>query len=640
MRNEIIFPILVIALSLGGCMSTSTIPSHNTAVLQVEEQASEEPLNPSPPITNSASTSEPQTTSPTMENGSELSKPPSPLLISQTPTGKASPQLAAATPMATKDPISSEMEFTETTILTTPHKEARPTEALLDEALGFVQLSQEFWQKGELENALEALDLAYSLVLKIDEEDRPKLIQQKENLRFLISKRILEIYASRHIVVNGHHNAIPVDLNSHVKAEIKSFTRGSEKKFFIQSYQRSGRYRSMIEAKLREAGLPLELAWLPLIESGYKVNALSKARALGLWQFIPSTGYKFGLKRNRYIDERLDPIKATDAAIAYLKELHQMFGDWTTVLAAYNCGEGRVLRVIRSQNVNYLDNFWDLYQRLPRETARYVPRFLATLHIVNNLSQYGLSDASVDPSMEFATVTVNRQLHMKHIAKTLGVTEATMRGLNSELRYRITPGEPYPLRIPTAKEELFVAKANQIPTYRPPKKSYAYHRIRKGESISTIARRYGVSVKNIARANGLRKPYRIIAGKKIKIPQKGQIVYASKQTQTTSNGKAIIHVVKRGDSLWNIARRYGTTTRRIQQRNKLRNTNLSIGQKLKIADAKSVRSEPKLRKYRVRKGDTAYNIALAHNMSLKRFLRINQLGSRSKIYPGQKLYVE
>jgi membrane-bound lytic murein transglycosylase D len=255
---------------------------------------------------------------------------------------------------------------------------------VLDEALDFCQASQDFWQQGDLDNALEALDHAYSLILGIHEDNTPKLIQQKEDLRFMIAKRILEIYASRNIVVNGNHNAIPLIVNKHVQNEINRFAQGAEKKFFIASYKRSGKYRPQIVSALKAAGLPEELSWLPLIESGFKVNALSKARALGLWQFIPSTGYKFGLNRDKYIDERIDPVKSTLAAIAYLKELHQIFGDWSTVLAAYNCGEGQVLRVIRSQNINYLDNFWDLYERLPLETARYVPRFIATLYIINH----------------------------------------------------------------------------------------------------------------------------------------------------------------------------------------------------------------------------------------------------------------
>jgi membrane-bound lytic murein transglycosylase D len=229
---------------------------------------------------------------------------------------------------------------------------------VLDEALDFCQVSQDFWQKGELENALEALDQAYSLILKIDTNDNPEIIQQKEDLRFMISKRILEIYASRNIVVNGNHNAIPMVMNKHIQDAIDQYTKYNEKDFFIESYKRSGKYRPLIVSDLRAAGLPVELSWLPLIESGFKVNAFSRARALGLWQFIPSTGYKFGLKRNKYIDERIDPVKATKAAIEYLKELHKIFGDWTTALAAYNCGEGKVLRVIRSQKINYLDNFF------------------------------------------------------------------------------------------------------------------------------------------------------------------------------------------------------------------------------------------------------------------------------------------
>ena len=219
----------------------------------------------------------------------------------------------------------------------------------LDAALDYCQVAQDFWQKGDFENAVESLDQAYSLILNIDNDENPKLIQQRDDLRFMISKRILEIYASRNIIVNGNHNEIPLVINKHVQKEIDNFTKNREKSFFIESYKRSGKYRPYILAELEKAGLPLELSWLPLIESGFKVNAFSKARALGLWQFIPSTGYKFGLKRNIHIDERMDPDKSTKSAIQYLKQLHQIFGDWTTVLAAYNCGEGRVLKVIRRQ---------------------------------------------------------------------------------------------------------------------------------------------------------------------------------------------------------------------------------------------------------------------------------------------------
>ena len=517
----------------------------------------------------------------------------------------------------------------------------RKTQSIFDEALDFCEASQDFWQKGELENALEALDHAYSLILEIDTDDTAKPIQQKEDLRYLISKRILEIYASRNIVVNGNHNAIPMVMNKHIQNEIDRFTKKGEKRFFIEAYKRSGKYRPQIVPALKKAGLPVELSWLPLIESGYKVNALSKARALGLWQFIPSTGYKFGLKRNKYIDGRLDPVKSTKAAIEYLTELHHIFGDWTTVLAAYNCGEGRVLRVIRSQNINYLDNFWDLYERLPSETARYVPRFMATLHIVKNLEKYGLDSVSVDKPLEYETITVSKQVHLRNIAKTIGVTEQTLIKLNPELRYRILPQDKYPLRVPPDKGHIVLAKLDKIPVSHPPQRAYVYHRIRPGESLSTISRRYRCSVRSIMRANNLRRSSFIVAGKKLKIPRKGTIVYRSKKYNGIKYKNASSHVVKRGDSLWIIAKRYGTTTKKIQGLNNLSTANLHIGQVLKIREGKNDKpSGEYLKTYRVKPGDSPFQIAQLHKMPLERFMRINRLTPRNKIYPGQRLYVE
>lgn len=511
----------------------------------------------------------------------------------------------------------------------------------LDEALELCEVSQGFWQQGELENALEALDRAYALILSVDTSNRPKLIQQKEDLRFMISKRILELYASRNIVVNGNHNAIPISINRHVQAEIDLFTTGREKQFFIDSYRRSGRYRDEIVKSLKAAGLPEELSWLPLIESGYKINALSRARALGLWQFIPSTGYKFGLQRNKFIDERMDPEKSTRAAIEYLKELHRIFGDWATVLAAYNCGEGRVLKVIRSQNVNYLDNFWDLYERLPRETARYVPRFLATLQILNNPATYGLDGVSPDPPLQYETVAVSKQVHLKNVAKAIGADVETLKILNPELRYRILPGDTYRLRIPTGSSEMLMASIDQIPVSRPPQRAYVYHRVRNGETLSVIARKYRTSVRSIMRANNLRRSNFIVAGKRLKIPRRGYMPSNPPTVQKPPDGQAVNHVVRKGDSLYTIAKKYGTTTKKIQELNDLTTTTLHIGQVLKIFPGKS---EPPVVKglatYKVRRGDSPFQIAQRHQMPLDRLLYLNQLYPGSTIYPGQKLYIE
>ncbi len=452
---------------------------------------------------------------------------------------------------------------------------------LLDTALEFCEASQESWSEGNLEEAIEALDQAYTLVLKVDTDNKPKLIQQKEDLRFMISKRILEIYASRYTAVNGNHNAIPLTMNKYVEKEIKRF-QGVERRFFIESYKRSGRYRKKIVKSLKEAGLPEELSWLPLIESGFKVRALSRARALGLWQFIPSTGYKFGLKRDTWIDERLNPEKSTASAIAYLHELHQIFGDWTTVLASYNCGEGAVLRVIRNQRINYLDNFWDLFKRLPRETSRYVPRFLATLHIINDPARYGFSLEEPDDPVSYEVVTLEKPVQLKAVAKKLGISFSSLKTLNPELRRQATPDTLYTLKVPPGMGDILLARLDEIPRWSLPKSTYVYHRVRKGETLSLLAMKYRTRVRDIVRANNIRRQHFIREGQKLKIPlRKGW----KDQRKIAAKSKLLpggTYRVKKGDSLWLIARNFNTNTKALRQINKLRSTRLYVGQILKI----------------------------------------------------------
>ena len=542
------------------------------------------------------------------------------------------PQPPESTPEPEPEPV-----VIETTEVVPEPPQKQPDE-ILDDALAFSELAQEYWESGELEDALDALDQAYALILKIDDDTEDvHLIQERQDLRFLIAKRILEIYASRQTVTIGTHEEIPVIINSYVQREIDSFTIGKEKDFFRQSYIRSGRYRDYIVSELKKVGMPEALSWLPLIESGFKVRALSSARALGIWQFIPSTGQKYGLSRTTYIDERMDPKKATAGAIAYLTDLHRMFGDWTTALAAYNCGEGRVSRIIASQDIGYLDSFWDIHNKLPRETARYVPRFLATLHIIRNKAQYGLDTVQLDGPVSYELATVNRRSHLKNYAAAMGISEETLKALNPELRKRITPNQPYFLKVPPGKAAWLEANMSfvAVSVPKPPKKKIAYHKVRRGQNITAIARRYGVSIRTLARANGLNRRYTIHSGQTLKIPL-SRSGYAAKATKSKRKSKPVIHRVRKGDSLWNIARRYGTTTRTIQRANKMRGTTLKIGQRLSIPGGKSYAKKV----YRVRKGDTPFRIAMRSGMTLSRFLSLNKMSKRSKIYPGQKVYVE
>jgi membrane-bound lytic murein transglycosylase D len=465
-----------------------------------------------------------------------------------------------------------------------PKPQKKSGQEMLDSALEFCQTANYFWERGELDSALNALDQAYSLILKMNNEDDPEILQQREDLRFTISKRIIEVYSSRFTVANGYRKPIPLVMNRHVERAL-SLYKGRDRQFFLDAYRRSGRYRPAIVSALKEAGLPEELSWLPLIESGFKIRALSRARALGIWQFVASTGYKFGLTRDHWVDERMDPERSTQAAIAYLKELHQIFGDWATVLAAYNCGEGRVLRCIRTQRINYLDNFWDLYERLPIETVFYVPKFMAVLHILNDPSAHGFDLPPVDQEIETDPVTFNKQVHLRTVSKYLRVPYDLLQDLNPALRRNCTPNRPYSLKVPKGEGEVLLSKLDDIPVYRPPVPDYVMHRVSRGECLSLIAERYRTSVRAIMAFNGLRRNHYIKVGWRLKIPTRRRYTSRSEPSPPVSTqvrGGKIEYVVRRGDSLWRIANRFATTTKAIQVLNNLTTTHLFIGQVLLI----------------------------------------------------------
>jgi membrane-bound lytic murein transglycosylase D len=474
----------------------------------------------------------------------------------------------------------------------------------LDAALYLLTQARSLWEKGELDDALASLDEAYSLILEINGD--PELSRQKDDLRFMISKLIVQIVASRHRVTAGKQSEIPLVMNADVEKEIRSF-QTVERGFFLRSYHRSGLYLPIILKQLEEAGLPKELAWLPLVESGFQVHVLSRARALGLWQFIPSTGYKFELKRDRWIDERMDVEKSTRAAIAYLKELHGLFGDWMTVLAAYNCGEGRVLRVISKQHINYLDHFWDLYRQLPHETARYVPRFLATLHIIRNPKKYGM-DLSENPDRPtpYELVKSGKCMRLEDIAKHLSISKDVMTYLNSELRLQMTPEREYDLKVPKGAGKTFVSVSEQIPKWEPPRlasKRYIKHRVRKGETLGSLARRYHVSRQDLASANHMSAKRSLRVGQRIRIPiddyrsvvasvkSKKKSPKAKTAAVTVETGKILRYKVKKGDTLQSLAARFHMSVAEIQELNGLKGSKIRVNQIIKVKSRPMARSE-------------------------------------------------
>ena len=457
----------------------------------------------------------------------------------------------------------------------------------MEYALELLENADKLWEKEDIEETLNTLDEAYSLLL--DADDDAAISQEKDNLRLLIARRILAVYSSKRTVLDGKNSEIPLTMNADIEKEIRSF-QGMERDKFIAAYQRSGMYRSVIVNALKEAGVPEEFFWLPLVESYFKINAYSRARALGLWQFIPSTGYKFGLNRDEWIDERMDVQKSTQAAIAYLKELHGMFGDWLTALAAYNCGEGRVLRVISRQHINYLDSFWDLYRQLPNETARYVPRFLATLHIVKDPQKFGFDLNAMEDLASFETVKVNKVMKLKDIAEKIEVPEETLGLLNAELRHKLTPNREYSLKVPEEYAEKFRLVADDIPRSGKPRFASAStdlvkHRVRRGETIASIARKYHVSSTTIISRNKIKNKNKLLQGQILTIPTTGKTSYAKlkvQKTRTASSGRYSRYKVKRGDTLSAIACRFKMTLSKIRRLNYLKTDKVYVGQVLKI----------------------------------------------------------
>lgn len=468
--------------------------------------------------------------------------------------------------------------------------EIQDSPAQTEEVYVLIQEAQAALEKGELHRALNLLDQAYSVLLRIEAPPDSDLYQEKNDLRIMLVQKIQQVYAFRLPAPISNHKTIPLVENSWVQREIKSF-QTVERKFFEEAYRRAGLYRPMIIEELKKAGLPEELSWLPLIESGYKSRALSRARALGLWQFIASTGYRYGLKRDKFIDERMDPVKSTRAAIKYLQELHDFFGDWSTSIAAYNCGEIRVQNVIRAQKIDYLDNFWDLFANLPYETARYVPRFIATLLIIENPEKYGFNLPQPEPPLAYETVTIQKPTKLSLIASRLGLSQEVLIQLNPELRHDSTPNYEYELRVPPGYAEQTSTCLAELPNWIPPEAVFGWHTVRPGETLGLIARRYRTTIQAIVRLNNLKDARLIYPGQRLKIPGRAPgLTQAEDDGGTAPTGQAQVpagtenftYVVKAGDTLYQLSRNFGLSVDKIKKDNNLSSDVLVPGQKLVI----------------------------------------------------------
>ncbi len=449
---------------------------------------------------------------------------------------------------------------------------------------------------------------------------------------------------------------MPVEINKKVVAFIDAFS-GPRKNLFEPGMIRSGRYVPLIRRIFREEGIPQDLCYMAHVESAFKPNAYSRARAKGLFQFISSTGRGYNLKADWWVDMRSDPELSARAAARYLKDLYAVYGDWYLSLAEYNGGT----RVRRAwQRSGRKADFWDLARttRIRRETRNYVPQILAAIVLHKSPEKYGMTTERAKP-LAYNTMLLDESLDLRVAARLAGTTLEDLIALNPALRRMATPPDykSFPLRIPPDSGKRFKTELAKLPAAE--KLPWYHHRVRRGETLSTIATRYGASVYSIQKANSLRNPHRISIGQDLMIPGSAVRVAALDSTpasSSTPDGTKVTHRVRRGESLYSIARRYRTDVRSLASWNSIADPRLiRSGQRLVVytgtrsggpapvgsdnARAGGAGRQRTATTYTVRKGDTLYDISRRFGVSVRAMQSWNGLSGRSLIHPGKKLTI-
>ncbi len=447
-------------------------------------------------------------------------------------------------------------------------------------------------------------------------------------------------------VAPEHEKEIPVVLNARVMHYMNYFQNRGRKSFSIW-LARSGKYIPNMRQILQQRGMPTDLVYLAMIESGFNVKARSHAAAVGPWQFIKPTAKRYGLRVDSWVDERMDPKKSTEAAANYLSDLYAMFQNWELAAAGYNCGEDRVQNAIDKYQIN---DFWQISQfTLPKETKNYVPKLMAALIIAKDPAKYGFVGIKYHEPIPYETVRVAPQKNLRDIARVIGVSQARLIELNPALIHAATPpGAPYPIHVPVGYAAIVTQKNQQIASLKNvspqiAKRSSTYrHKVRRGDTLGGIARKYGSSVSKIKRANGL-KSSTIRIGQRLKIPGRYATVSSKSSQHATSTVK---YRVKSGDTLGAIAARHRVSTSDVRRANNIKGSLIKTGQVLTIpgasgryyGDDTSARKTTKIAKYKVKSGDTLGGIAAKHGVSITTIRRANGIKG-SNIRAGQTLKI-
>lgn len=395
--------------------------------------------------------------------------------------------------------------------------------------------------------------------------------------------------------IRSAQHDLPIELNGRVLTAVNYFQNGRGRNTMNVGLERVGQYRGMMERILQEEGVPLDLVFLAQAESAFLPRAISRAKARGMWQFISSRGKEYGLRQTWWIDERSDPEKSTRAAAQHLSDLYEEFGDWYLAMAAYNAGPNRILKALKKTGGK---TFWDLADKkaLPKETINYVPTILAMAIIGRNPDEYGFS---VEPNLPLETerVGLEKATDLRVIAENLDVPVDRLKDLNPHvLRWTTPPDDSdFELILPKGYSGAFLDKIVSLPDNE--RILWRYHNVKKGETLSVIARRYGVAVNDLTLANKISTKTSLKVGQELLIPMSGgtrapvatkvassapKAATASKTTQTTNPST---YKVKRGDTLTSIAAKFNVTVNDLKKWNKLTSSRLDIGQKLALAPA-------------------------------------------------------
>lgn len=551
-----------------------------------------------------------------------------------------------------------------------PSQPVSPTEmtGLLREAQAAFEEANKAQESGDKDSALKHYSRMLELMAKAD-LDPTAFYNLREEF-----KRVLDGGGQTADLFKGHVAGqtggdrvfsdleIEFPLNERILTEIEEIQQLYPKNF-QGGLDRSYKYLPYIQAEFTKAGLPKDLAWLAMVESQYHPRVVSRAKAAGMWQFMSSTGRRFGLRIDSYVDERFNWQKATHASIAYLSELYGQFQSWPLAVSAYNMGEGGLERDIAA-NGNQTD-LWKLVEtstRMQQETKKFYPRLLASIIVAKDPERFGFQ-SNIQPPEDSVRVMVNGSYSLAALDKACGLPEGTLIKLNPDLIRGATPKGSYEIAVPPGVSDALVAALSSLPQLKNvdsfmAKDRPVTHTVKRGETLSAISEKYHVSVNDLMKANRMRSAHYLLPGRKLVIPgTRAEVVSASSdekdeprraETKTTSpGGGAAVYTVKKGDTLSGIAEKNKVSLKDLMTWNEKRSSTIAVGDKLRLRplseiQAQSDESEEKAEcafTHTVKAGECPGKIAEQYGVKLRDLLQWNNLSASSSLQVGEKLVI-